>query len=397
MPNHSDAQAASARLTVISGALKAWLIGQALPFWATAGRDAATGAFRETLLPDTTPDMLANQRTRVQARQIYVYAHAGHLGWFADGGALALAAFDRLTDTAREAGKGGFAHLLAPDFRPVDTRRDSYDHAFMVLAFAWCWRATGEARVRQALDDVIHFIASGLTLSDGSLREDDRNSLPRRQNPHMHMVEAMLALTETGVRPDGVARADRLLDVVVQHFLDQRTGMLGEFFDADLRPAAGHAGQIVEPGHMAEWVWLLHKRAGLASLPHAVPDIADLSGKLLANALATVDPKTGLLIDEASRDGAIVKSTRRLWPQTELAKAWTAQAQAGVQGAADKAAAALERLFETYIRPAPAGAWIDQVDADGQVISSRLPASSFYHVFVAILEADAAAKAAFQP
>ncbi len=396
MPIRSDAQATSPRLTAISGALKAWLIGQALPFWATAGRDVASGAFHETLLPDTTPDRLAIQRTRVQARQIYVYAHAQHLGWFAEGGALALAAFDRLVDTAREAGKGGFAHLLAPDFRPVDTRRDSYDHAFMVLAFAWCWRATGEARVRQALDDVLAFIASDLTLPDGSLREDDRNSLPRRQNPHMHMVEAMLALAETGVRQDGIARADRLLGVVLKHFLDQRTALLGEFFDADLRLATGHAGQIVEPGHMAEWVWLLHKRAGLAAVDQLVPDIGELSGKLLANALATADPRTGLLIDEASRDGSALRSMRRLWPQTELAKAWIAQARAGVPGAADKAAAALEHLFETYIRPAPAGAWIDQVDADGHLISNRLPGSSFYHVFVAILEADAAANAAPQ-
>lgn len=396
IPTRSDVPASWQRLSLVAGALKDWLLRRALPFWADVGRDPATGAFHETLLPDATPDRLAIQRSRVQARQIYVYAHAQHLGWCTTGAAVALAAFDRLLETARGPGERGFAHLLTPDHQIHDSRRDTYDHAFMVLAFAWCWRVTGESRVRQALEEVLDFIASDLTLPDGSLREDDRNSLPRRQNPHMHMFEAMLALHETGSAPDGLARADRLLAVVLPAFLDPETGLLGEFFDAQLRPAAGLAAQLVEPGHMAEWVWLLHKRSDLAPLPTGFPGIGDLSAKLVGNALSTADPASGHLIDEASREGAPLKSTRRLWPQTELAKAWIALARAGVPGSADKAAAALEALHDIYLRPAPAGAWFDQVDASGRLISNRLPGSTLYHLFVAIVEADAAVKAMAQ-
>ena len=390
MPDN-DALPMDAELTTVAARLRSWVIDDALPFWATQGRDDATGHFHETLFPDGMPDLDAPQRMRVQARQIYVYSHAHHLGWCADGAAIALKAFDRLMQTGRwpdtSVSTGGFHHVLSGSFEPLDTRRDSYDHAFMVLAFAWCWRVTGEARVRDALEETLAFIDAALTLPDGSLREDDRNTLPRRQNPHMHMFEAMLALTETGARADGLARADRLLDVVLTHCLDVRSGLLGEFFDADFRLASGTAGAVTEPGHMAEWVWLLRKRAAMAPLSLPGTDVDALCAKLLANANLSVDAATGFLIDEADRDGRPLKRTRRMWPQTELAKAQLAQSEAGVPGAAEQAAQVLARLFTHYLKPAPRGAWLDQFGADGQLISQRLPGSTFYHIFVAVAEA----------
>jgi hypothetical protein len=42
--------------------------------------------------------------------------------------------------------------------------------------------------------------------------------------------------------------------------------------------------------------------------------------------------------------------TRRWWPQTETAKAWIAQAEAGEEGPADKARKALVRLYQHHLR-----------------------------------------------
>ncbi len=385
--HHSAPNPAESRLSEISQGLQAWAVTQALPFWATWGRDAKAGHFHETLMPDGSPDLGANQRIRVQARQIYVYAHAFHLGWHDEGANLSLQAFDRLMQIGRSPGQQGFHHLLTAAHQPLDTRRDSYDHAFMVLAFAWCWRVTGEARVRTALEETLAFIDMKLSLPDGSLREDDQETLPRRQNPHMHMFEAMLAVHETGARDDGLQRADRMLDVVLRHCLDARTGLLGEFFDEDFRLVSGTEGQIVEPGHMAEWVWLLRRRASMGPLALPGTDLDSLCARLLANATATAEPGTGFLIDEADRAGRAIKRTRRMWPQTELAKAHLAQCEAGVPGAGDKAAEILTRLFADYVEPAPHGAWLDQFGPEGQLISQRLPASTFYHVFVTCAEA----------
>ena len=71
----------------------------------------------------------------------------------------------------------------------------------------------------------------------------------------------------------------------------------------------------------------------------------------------------------------------------EFAKAWIAQAEAGEEGAADKARAALARTERHYLSHPVAGGWYDQFDADGVSLVDFIPASSFYHVLCAVAEA----------
>ncbi|MCC8940398.1 AGE family epimerase/isomerase, partial [Bradyrhizobium sp. Arg68] len=108
---------------------------------------------------------------------------------------------------------------------------------------------------------------------------------------------------------------------------------------------------------------------------------------LLASALRYRDA-TGCLIDEGDAEGNIRRQTRRLWPQTELAKAWIAQAEAGESGAADEARAALVLLERHYLSHPVAGGWYDQFDREGNSLVATIPASSFYHVLCAITEAE---------
>ena len=60
----------------------------------------------------------------------------------------------------------------------------------------------------------------------------------------------------------------------------------------------------------------------------------------------------------------------------------------GEQGAADEAREALARLYRYYLRHPVLGGWYDQFDRDGRSLVDFIPASSFYHVFCAIAEAD---------
>jgi mannose/cellobiose epimerase-like protein (N-acyl-D-glucosamine 2-epimerase family) len=46
----------------------------------------------------------------------------------------------------------------------------------------------------------------------------------------------------------------------------------------------------------------------------------------------------------------------------------------------------LRLLFDRYFTPAPRGAWIDQIDLNGDPLSKAIPASIFYHVFMAFTE-----------
>jgi mannose/cellobiose epimerase-like protein (N-acyl-D-glucosamine 2-epimerase family) len=109
--------------------------------------------------------------------------------------------------------------------------------------------------------------------------------------------------------------------------------------------------------------------------------------KLLASALRYRDEASGCLIDEGDADGKIRRHPRRCWPQTEIAKAWIAQAEAGDARAAEQARAALSRLDRHYLRHPVASGWYDQFDRDGRSLVATIPASSFYHVLCAVVEA----------
>ncbi|HEY3795522.1 MAG TPA: AGE family epimerase/isomerase, partial [Bradyrhizobium sp.] len=70
-----------------------------------------------------------------------------------------------------------------------------------------------------------------------------------------------------------------------------------------------------------------------------------------------------------------------------IAKAWIAQAEAGEAGAAEQARSALARLERHYLRHPVPGGWYDQFDRDGRSLVATIPASSFYHVLCATVEA----------
>jgi mannose/cellobiose epimerase-like protein (N-acyl-D-glucosamine 2-epimerase family) len=88
---------------------------------------------------------------------------------------------------------------------------------------------------------------------------------------------------------------------------------------------------------------------------------------------------TGCLFDEVT----VRKFTRRCWPETEIAKAWIPQAEAGEQGAAEAARNALVRMYQHYLCGAVLGGWYDQFDLDNRSLVDSIPASSFYHILCA--------------
>ena len=360
-----------------------WMKGTVLPYWATQGYDAAAGLFHERLFPEGGADTGAVRRVRVQARQIYVYAHAAVIGWYPEGAALALGAYDRLVEVAHAPdGRGGFVHSVIPEGRVVSSLRDAYDHAFLVLAFAWLLRATGEARIRAMLDAVLGFVDAEMTAPDGSLLESVPPSLPRRQNPQMHWYEAMLALMEAGVS-DAAERAMRHRKLFETRLYDAATGSLGEYFTDNWAPAPGLEGAILEPGHHAEWVWLLRRHEALANLPRS-----QIAGALLAEAMRWTAPESGLLVDEVLRGGGVHRGTRRTWLQTELAKAWLSEVELGHPGAAKEARRALIALDRHFLRQPIEAGWLDRINEKARPLPGLIPASALYHVFLAVAEAE---------
>ena len=361
--------------------LRTLIVDHSLPLWSREGRDSAAGGFIERLDIEGRADRFAPRRVRVQARQIYCFAKAAQLGWYPQGREIAIKGLEYLLAKAKSPdGRPGFVHLLDPTGAVVNSSRDTYDHAFVLLAFATVYQLSGDAQVGDEIKSLVGFLDTDLRSPHGGFLEGIPTTLPRRQNPHMHLFEAMIATFDATGDPIYQNRAGDLFALFIANLYDPRRQVLGEYFEEDwsrIEPAS------VEPGHQAEWVWLLKGFERITGCP-----TARHRAQLLASAMRYRDEVTGCLFDEGDADGKIRKFTRRLWPQTEIAKAFIAQAEAGERGAADEALKALNRLYQHYLRHPVLGGWYDQFDHDSRSLVDFIPASSFYHIFCAVAEAE---------
>jgi mannose-6-phosphate isomerase len=361
--------------------LKRRMIEDAIPLWSTVGWDHQAGGFIDRLHRDGTADVAAPRRVFVQARQIYCYAKAAQMGWYPQGRAIALKGLEHLLAKAKAPdGKPGYVHRLTPEGTVLDARRDAYDHAFILFALATVYALDKDAQIRAEIDALLAFLDGHLRSPHGGVHEGLPVTLPRRQNPQMHLFEAMIACFDATHDLSFQNRAGEFFALFLANLYDKRTCALGEYFEEDwskITPVS------VEAGHQAEWVWLLKGFERITGCP-----TGQRRAELLATALRYRDAATGCLVDEGDDAGNIRRATRRLWPQTEIAKAWIAQAESGEAGAADEARAALVRLERHYLSHPVRGGWYDQFDSDGKSLIETIPASSFYHVLCAVTEAE---------
>lgn len=365
-------------------ALKSWLIDAALPFWAARGMDRR-GGFFEDLHLNGRANRQAVRRVRVQSRQIFVYAQAERLGWY-NGAPIADKTYRFLERYGYQRDEGphkraGYAHRIGPDYAVVNPSRDFYDHAFHLLGCASLMRlphAKYSTAAKTRAQEILGFIDIELEADHGGWAESQPPSLPRRQNPHMHFLEASMVLYDATGEARHLMPARLVYGLFTRHVFDTDNHVVSEFFTQDWQLANGDLGQSAEPGHAAEWVWLLsqfEKRSGIAAGP-----IADA----LYNKAFIGNPV--FLNDEEDKQGNVRRATKRLWVQTEVIRAHLAQMERGNPDARPRAIRAIQAFREHYLRGD--GTWIDQLGSDGNPCATTIPVSTFYHIMGMIMEAD---------
>ena len=135
----------STRLLNATNKLESWMRTDALPLWTSIGINPENGGVYEGLLANGQPDINANTRTRVQTRQIYVFALAADQGWLANGLPVIANIVRYIDNTAKvEKHQGGYAHLLSSQGEIIDAKLDAYDFAFYILACAYRYKAFGD-------------------------------------------------------------------------------------------------------------------------------------------------------------------------------------------------------------------------------------------------------------
>lgn len=350
-----------------------WLSDHSLPRLATAGRDPL-GGYYEALNLDGTPITGAPKRLRVQARQAFSFARADALGLMPDGRAASDEAFRFMIEAgfsdASDGYPAGWVHILGPDGAPQDSRRDTYDHAFVLLAAAERWRVYQDPHAKDVAQRIGAYLDTAQHAERG-FEEGFPATLPRRQNPHMHLLEASLLCRHAGLFDRASTLIADVISLFDDVFWDREAGVLREFFADDWAPAP-ESFDVIEPGHMAEWIWLLAE-AGYEDL--------DLLKTMLTEARRYGELEGPALLCSSANAETLEKSDGcRLWPQTENIRASLVMARlTGEEHWYEDATRYLDALQSIFLSGAAPGCYHDNVDHGGTVLSDRTPASTLYH------------------
>lgn len=225
---------------------------------------------------------------------------------------------------------GGFFQNVDAAGKPTAMGKNTYGHAFALLALSHAARVTGEPKYKAAALAAWQDIRRNLREPGGGLR----GSAPRdfaptpgnkhSQNPVMHMFEALLALIDATGDQQVVADTRELGDFVLYQLmvgLPDGGAYIPEWYDEEWKPLKDGNG-YTDLGHQFEWSHLL-RSAEKRGLPPLYADVAD---RLLKFAVAKgYDEQDGGVFNRMSSSGHVDRS-KFWWQQAEGMKAFLAVA-----------------------------------------------------------------------
>ncbi|HET6627199.1 MAG TPA: AGE family epimerase/isomerase [Nocardioidaceae bacterium] len=241
--------------------------GHRLLDFARASADTSTGFL---WLDDRgVPDPTRPVHTWVTTRMTHCFALA-HLRGEPGAAELASHGVRSLTGPLRDTPYGGWHAAVAPDGRPVDSTKEAYGHAFVVLA-ATSAVVAGIDEADDLLADALavverHFLDDAGRVVDGFDRQLRYAEPYRGANSSMHMVEAFLAAGDVTGDADWHRRALHIAEHLIHGVARTFGYYLPEHYAADWVPLPDYnrdspADQFrpygCTPGHLLEWSRLL--------------------------------------------------------------------------------------------------------------------------------------------
>ncbi|XBS71515.1 AGE family epimerase/isomerase [Acerihabitans sp. KWT182] len=358
-----------------------WMRREALPFFLHAGvcrLPPHPGAFKEEIPVETTL-----MRSRVQLRQLYVFAHATRTGWIDAHDQVLSGAQTVLPVFRRHEGPLVFALGDGGAAKDINT----YEQAFALLAYSELYRLTGDNLFRAEAERLHDWMGRYLALPEGGYAVNSRRPSLLSQNPNMHLFEACLAWWQATGDSRWENESHQLYRLFRQYLFDPRHHCLLEFFAAGWQPTL-ESSYLVDPGHHHEWTWLLYqyqRQTGIdtSASRRALQDFARSHGD---------NPVSGAVMNELRWDGAAHRPESRLWCQTERLKADAVNDRTGGRPADEAITDGhVDAMFRAFIEGEPSGSYCDEIDARGARIHRPAPASTLYHLYVACRELDSLA------
>ncbi|MEI7867970.1 MAG: AGE family epimerase/isomerase [Candidatus Methylumidiphilus sp.] len=220
---------------------------------------------------------------------------------------------------------GGWFQAVAPDGKVLDESKDTYGHAFAIFAMAHLYAVTQDARYRDAGLETWRVLRAKMRDAQGGFRISAPRNFDvvkdnRRQNPVMHLFEAMLALYVATGNEEALSGTDGIGNFVIYKLLqgkDDGSAYIEEWYDEKWQPAPDETGGYIDLGHQFEWAFLLSK-AGTHGLDEMYPLVAQ---RIMDYAMKVgYDRKVGGSFNRSHGEGK-VDPEKGFWQQAECLRA----------------------------------------------------------------------------
>ena len=365
---------------------KKWLSHNVYPLWGDIGVDKVNGGFVESL-SFSGEALPLPRRAMVQCRQIYSFLTGARLGSCPPNWAHqhVILGTKYLVDKF-SLPSGAFRYSIEINGTPKNDTPDLYTQAFALFGLAQEYSITKDPKTKDRAIQLLDYLRRERTVPGGGFTElDDQGNKSYKSNPHMHMFESAIAWIQIDPDPRWKDLGRELITLCLEKFIDQKTGVIGEYFDSSWNHKFENGRFIFEPGHQYEWSWLMSLYEDLSG-----QDLKDIRHRIfnLAEKYGT-SPQRKIAFDEVWSDWTPKKISSRFWPQCERIKAAVRLGNEVVkesQGSYAKAADdALETLFKFFTTPTP-GMWHDQLSETDTFSGDSSKSSSLYHIVNAIEE-----------
>lgn len=358
-----------------------------VPKWYGAFSDPQ-GGFYERLGKGFKPVFTGQRRLVTQCRQLSIYSHASLLKNKQLYKNLE-AKFEYICGRYHDPETGLWHFALEDSGAVADRTCDLYALSFVIFACSHYSAATGDARAANTAREVLDLVDKRFRLQGlpGLAEALDVRGRPlpqvRRQNPHMHLLEACLFAYETWNDPAYAAMADEMVALFYGYFYKAGKQGLCEFFTDDLRPHP-ERGERLEPGHYFEWIWLL-KRHGAMTGEDSRHDA--VASELLdwANRYGW-DAEYGGIYDIVAQNGHVLAATKRIWPFCEALKANALMLDSAPdrQALKDRMSSMVSVFNRKYMLER--GFWTEWLNRDLTPAADYMPGTTPYHVYFGIAE-----------
>lgn len=352
------------------------LLNNIVPFWIEKSRDNENGGFVGRITGTGDYDWTSDKTIILNSRILWSFSALHNYYKKPEYYEVASRAYKFIMANFWDGEFGGVYWSINHMGRPIQTKKQIYAQAFMILALTEYYKCNNEKSILSDAIEVfnlieIHgfdknwggyfeaFTREWDTLEDVRLSSYDINA-NLTTNTHLRLLEGYTNLAGVWKNEKLLKQLNFQIVLFLEKIIDVRSYNLRLFFDDQWRPLSPE----ISFGHNIESSWLLSKAcctSGATNLQRAVePIVVGMTESILNEA---INPKGGLLYGSHS---GVIDEDAHWWTQAEGMIGFLNAYQITGDNKYIEAVYSVWNFTKEYIHDRNAGEWYFRVDKNGK-------------------------------